>query len=69
MIAVCKSIHHGDTETRRRGSAERQKQFLPVFAPGVVESAAVADVHDIAILHDVVLTLQTERAFGARVGF
>ena len=29
----------------------------------------MADVQDVAILHDVVLTFQSERAFGARVGF
>ena len=66
MIAVCKSIHHADTDPRNR----RQQGALSLrLLPGVVESAAVADVHDIAILHDVVLTFQTERAFGARVGF
>jgi len=62
MIAVCKSIHHGDAESQR-------EHFLRVSPPRVVESAAVADVHDIAVPHDVVLTFQTERAFGARVGF
>ena len=69
MIAVCKSIHHGVAESLRERERQRKERFLRVSVPGVVESAAVADVHDIAVLHDVVLAFQTERAFGARVGF
>src|SRR5215469_17518405 len=53
----------------RRPEPRRPRRQGALSSPGVVESAAVAHVHDITILHDVVLTFQTERAFGARVGF
>ena len=53
MIAVCKSIHHGVAESEKE---TEEGAVSPVSVLGEVESAAVADVHDIAILHDVVLT-------------
>ena len=31
--------------------------------------AAMPDVHDVSVLHNVVLAFEAERAFGARIGF
>jgi len=58
---------------RHRG-AEKFKKFGLFFlgvsvTRGERKLAAVADVHHVAVLDDVVLAFEAQRAFGAGVGF
>ena len=62
MISAYSIIHHGDTE--------KNKRYLRVSVPPwLVVLTGMADVHDIAILDDVVLALKAESTLGAGVGF
>src|SRR5579864_3390359 len=63
MIPVHAEIHHGGTA----------KQTIYFFVSrclrGGRSSAAVSDMHDVAVLHDVVLAFEAEGAFGTGGGF
>ena len=62
MISAYQAIHHRDTEKNTR--------ILCVSVPlWFLELPGVANVHYVAVLHDVILAFEAECTLGAGIGF
>src|SRR5579862_9582493 len=57
------------TEAPKHGENHRSNSSVILCLRAETDSSAMADVHYVAVLHDVVFAFEAERAFGAGVGF